>query len=203
MKKIKGGERLTVFYTASYYGKEKYQAYYDLIHEVLKGLSVTVISPEAKNYLTVLPKKVMEQLKDPKLIHYEAIKRGIIIADAVIIEISQEDFQLGHEATLAIMEKKPVLCLSLHEDFSKKIKHDFFFASHYRKETIRPTIQDFLAKVREMSLSKRFNLFLYPQQFEYIAKVGKQQGINMSEYLRLLINRDRYAVTDKSADLDK
>ena len=192
MKQVKGGELLKIFYTASYFGKEKYQAYYDLIREALSEMSVTVVSPEVGNYLLVLPEEVKARLKDPKAIHYEAIKRGIALSDAVIIEVSQEDFQLGHEATLAIMEKKPVLCLSLYEDFSKKIKHDFFFASQYKKVTIRSTIQDFLAKVREMSLARRFNMFLYPQQVEYLAQTSKQQGLNMSEYMRLLINRDRF-----------
>ncbi len=200
MKQVKGGDRLTIFYTSSYYGKEKYQDYYDTVKQALQSFPVTLISPEVGNYLSVLPPKVIENLKDPKLIHYEAIRRGIALSDAVVIEVSQEDFQLGHEATLSIMEKKPVMCLSIHEDFSKKIKHDFFFAARYQKDTVKPILQDFLSKVREMSLARRFNLFLYPQQLDFLSLAAKQQGINMSEYLRQLINRERYSSKTETAE---
>ena len=187
---------MTVFYTASYFGKEKYQANYDLIREAIESFNVTLISPEKGNYLEVLSEEKRRELGDHNFIHYEAIRQGIHKADCVIIEISQEDFQLGHEATLAIMDKKPVLCLSVHEDFSRKINNDYFSGAKYTADSVRGTIQDFFARVRELSRSKRFNMFLYPSQLEYLAKAAGKQGMNNSEYIRHLINTDRRAVRD-------
>lgn len=183
---------MKVFFTASYYGKKTYQKYYDLVHAAIKTFKVDLISPEEGNYLDVLTKETRERLsQNPQLLHYEAIRQGIHLADAVIIEVSHEDVQIGHEITLALMEKKPVLVLSIHEDFSTRIHHDYLFGAKYSKDTIQAAIQDFLARVREMHLARRFNMFLYPSQVEYLEEMAKKSGMNMSEYIRHLINIDR------------
>ena len=91
------------------------------------------------------------------------------------------------------MEKKPVLVLSIHEDFSKKIHNDYFMGAKYDAKNIKGIIQDFLARARELTLSKRFNMFLYPSQIEYLERASKTSGMNMSEYIRHLINLDRRA----------
>lgn len=183
---------MTIFYTASFFGKDRYQKEYDLVLATLGEFGVKLIGTEVGNYKETLSDKTRERFKDqPKLLHYEAISRGIHLAEAVVIECSHEDFQLGHEASLAILEKKPVLCLSIHEDLSKRIFHPFFFGAHYSEKNIKSVIQDFLARVREMSLTKRFNMFLYPHQVEYLETVSKRSGVNMSEYVRKLINADK------------
>lgn len=188
---------MKVFFTASYGGKKRYQANYDLVRETIKRFKVELISPEEKNYHLVLDAATRKKFPDYESLHkdsfwhYEAIRQGIHWADAVIVDVSQEDFQLGHEVTLAIMEKKPVLCLSVREDFSQKIHHDYFFGSKYTKHTIEAVIQDFFANVRELSHSRRFNMFLYPSQIDHLELMAKQYGMNMSEYVRRLINLDR------------
>lgn len=187
---------MKVFFTTSRHG-QKYRVHYDFVRETIKQFTVELISPEEKNYHLMLTGEerrkfpTYEALRDNWFWHYEAIRRGIHWADAVIIEISAEDFQLGHEATLAIMEKKPVLCLSVHEDFSKKITNPYFFGGMYKKETVKGIIQDFFARVRELRHAKRFNMFLYPSQLTYLEQESKNAGMNVSEYIRKLINTDR------------
>ena len=182
---------MTVFYTASYYGKKTYQKHYDLVRTMIKRFKVELISPEEGNYQSVLDSGTAATMTDPFMRHYESIRQGIHTADCTIIEGSYQDFQLGHEATLAIMEKKPVLVLSTHEDFSKKINHDYFFGARHTPQTIEGTIQNFFVKVREFSQSRRFNMFLYTSQVEHLESMGKKYDMNMSEYIRRLINLDR------------
>ncbi len=185
---------MRVFFTVSYYGKKKFQASYDLVHRALTSLRVDLVSPELGNYLSVLDEDTRKRLgNNPGLLHYEAIRQGIHLSDAVVIEVSQQDIQLGHEISLALMEKKPVLALSTLEDFSKKIHHDYFFASRYTKLNVTPLLQDFLARVRQLRQARRFNMFLYPSQSEYLGRIARKSGMNMSEYVRHLINLDRRA----------
>lgn len=80
---------------------------------------------------------------------------------------------------------------SVYEDFSLKINNEYFFGAKYIKQNIRIVIQNFFARVHEFSKSQRFNMFLYPSQLEYLEKAGRQTGMNKSEYVRKLINRDR------------
>lgn len=188
---------MKVFFTASRWGEEKYKVNYALVLGTIKKFNVELISPEENNYQLMLTEEERKKIPDSDALrkdwiwHYEAIRRGIHWSDAAIFEISTEDFQLGHEVTLALMEKKPVLCLSVIEDWRKRISNDYFFTSRYSEKTIESTIQDFFAHVRELSLSRRFNMFLYPTQIDHVTNAGKKQGMNMSEYIRYLINLDR------------
>ncbi len=168
-----------VFYTASFYGKAKYQKNYDMVLKALKQNDIELVSTEEGTY-----KKFSKE-------HYQAIKKGILWAEGVVIEISNEDFQLGHEATLAIQNKKHVLCLSVHEDFSKKIKNRYFHGAKYNQFNIEELVEEFLKFVAGEKLDKRFNLFLSESQLEYIEKVATESGVNKSEYIRGLIDRDK------------
>lgn len=184
---------LKIFWTASYSGKAQYQKYYDLVGRTIGAQpSVEVIATEKGNYQDVLPPTLRNKLsKQPSALHYEAIRRGILWADAVIIEISEQDFQLGHEATLAIQSKKHVLCLSIHEDFSSKINNRYYHAAKYNKMTIDETIEDFLSFARKDLLSHRFNLFLTSGQVQFLKSKGIETGEGASNYLRTLINNAR------------
>ena len=182
---------MRVFYTASFYGKRKYQKYYDLVLKAIEKTGVELISPEKGNYFKVLTEKDYKDIKSKKKLHYEAIKRGITWAQAVIIEISNEDFQLGHEATLATQAKKPVLCLSLNEDFSEKINNSFFYAAKYNEYNIEEIVDDFIKNAEKEALNQRFNLFVSPRQLTYLENAAKRSEMNMSEYLRMLVDKDQ------------
>jgi len=182
---------MKVFYTASYFGKEKYQKYYNLVLAAIGENGAEIVSPEKGNYLGLLTKEEQEKTKDEKERHYLAIKKGIEWAEAEIIEVSQEDFQLGHESTLAILNKKPVLCLSIHEDFSKKIINKYFYGHKYSEMNVEEIVEEFLNKIKERKLEVRFNCFLSETQDSYLSKKAKLTGVNKSEYLRNLIEKDK------------
>jgi hypothetical protein len=65
---------MIVFYTASFFGKNKYQKYYDLVSETLKKFDITLVGTEIGNYKELLSERTKTRLSnDPKLLHYEAI----------------------------------------------------------------------------------------------------------------------------------
>ena len=112
------------------------------------------------------------------------------MCDATVIEVSREDFQLGHEATLAIQAKKHVLCLSVNEDYSKKIKNPYFHGARYNRYNIDEVIGRFISKVDREGLSERFNFFLSPSQLTYISEQARLEGRTTGDYLRGLIVND-------------
>lgn len=114
-----------------------------------------------------------------------------IIKEILEIEISNEDFQLGHEATLAIQAKKPVLCLSVHEDFSEKINNPYFFGAKYNEYTVEEVVEEFIKRCQKRQLTERFNLFLSPNQVQFLEKSSAEKKVNKSEYLRSLIDKDQ------------
>jgi len=181
---------MKIFFTASFFGKTKYQKYYDLVLKELQKYDIDLIGTEVGNYLNVLTPKEKLKLKNKNKLHYEAIRRGIQTSDAVVIEMSQQDFQLGHEATLTIMAKKHVLCLSLFENFAEKIKNDYFHGAKYNDVILPSIIHDFLKEIQKKKYSERFNCFLSPEQLNYLEQKSRKEKINKSEYLRKLIEED-------------
>lgn len=179
---------MKIFYTASYSGKARYQHFYDLVLETIQNQQVDLISPELGNYQTLLTATDHRLFPTDKLLHYQAIKRGIAWADAVIIEISEEDFQLGHEATLAVQNKKHVLCLSLHEDFSQKINNRYFHGAKYSELNIDDIVTDFINGLKKHIYNQRFNCFLSLKQLNYLDLTSSKLGLTKSEYIRKLID---------------
>ncbi len=179
---------MEIFFTASFTGKKKYQNTYDLVIKTLEATGATIFSPEKGNYLDILTKKEIKELKTPNLKHYLAIKKGIAYADAVVLEVSNEDFQLGHEATLAIQNSKHVLCLSVHEDFSEKIRNKYFHGAKYDEYCLEEIIEAFIKKVEGVRLDRRFNMFLSEKQYKILEEMAEGKGITMSEALRGMID---------------
>lgn len=150
-----------------------------------------MISPEKGNYKRRVPERVRTRLIDANSLHYEAIRRGIMAADAVVIEASYQDIQIGYEAALAVAGKKPVLCLSICEDFSQKIDNRYFFGAKYSELNVEEIVGEFVQRVKKKRLGERFNMFLSATQEGYLEKRSEEEGMTKSEYLRWLIDRDR------------
>lgn len=182
---------MRVFYTASFYGKAKYQKQYDLVLGAIEQTSVDIISPEKGNYTNILSANLKKSFKSERIIHSEAIKRGILSSDAVIIEASHEDFQLGYEAGFAVENKKPLLCLSIHENFTDKMRYRYFTGFKYNEYNIEEIVEDFISAVQKDQFSERFNCFLNPSQLHHLRNKAKENDMNTSEYLRSLIDEDR------------
>lgn len=182
---------MRIFYTASYYGKDKYQRYYTMVLRAIEATGTYVISPEKKNYRDLLKPTFIKKLKDEKRIHYEAVRLGILLSDAVIIEASHEDFQLGAEAVFAVENKKHLLCLSINENFTERMKYRYFTGAKYNEYNVEEIVENFIASVKKNQFSERFNCFLTPSQLKYLKERGKIENMNASEYLRSLIDEDR------------
>lgn len=183
---------MNIFFTAPYSGKKKFQTEFDLIRQTLDTHpDVKLISPEKGNYLQILSPTDPIHTDTNRRVHYEAIRKGIEWADAVVFEVSEECFQLGHEMTLAIQSKKHVLCLSLFENFERKIFSKYFHGARYTKETLVPIINKFIARCQKESLPNRFNFFLSHSQIRFLEATAKQKGMSVAEYLRTLIDNER------------
>jgi len=180
---------MKIFVAASFYGKEKYPANFAHILESLKDLEAQILTPDAGKTLTTLKLQNYAKTHNNKNVHYESIRRGIKWAQMIILETSHEDFELGFLTHSALELKKPILALSIHEDFSKKIKSPFFTAAKYNEKNVSSIVSRFVEKNAREELSERFNLFLSKRQLQSIESSAKELGINNSEYLRMLIDK--------------
>lgn len=161
--------KLKIFFTATRQGKEIRQSVYDRIVRSIEKTGEEVISLEAGKYEDYLGKKFIKSVPKDKL-HYIYVRKGINMANAVIIENSDESFQLGHEATLALVYNKPLLCLAKEDPTSRvKIFDTKLKMTFYKSENeIDAIVADFISEVRNNSLSVRFNAKLSPIQKNFL-----------------------------------
>ncbi|MEK7543754.1 MAG: ribokinase [Patescibacteria group bacterium] len=147
---------MKIFFTSPYDGKKIYQPYIDRIVKTIESTGATVVSPEkSRDYFDTFRDENVKKLGDAHRVHYEFVRQGIANADAVIIEASFEDFRVGHEATLAIIYKKPVLCLSQKKDYGDLIRHEAFQGELYTEKNLEPLVLKFLKGVSDTIRSKR------------------------------------------------
>jgi hypothetical protein len=169
---------MNIFFTCSYTGKVKYQKYYDLIVDSIKKTNVALQSPELdKNFPA--PEATH---------HYQQIRDGILNSDAVIMDVSDEGFQLGFEAAQAIQSKKHVLVLSLIRDFSQRIDNRYFHAAKYSELNIDDIISEFVNSLRHHQFDQRFNFFLSQKQLQTLYLNANKLGLTKSDYLRSLLD---------------
>jgi len=170
---------MNIFFTASYTGKARYQKYYDLIIDSIKKTGVTLSSPELDvNFPT-----------PDQIPHYQKIKDGIYNSDAVIMDVSEEGFQLGYEAALAVQNKKHVLVLSLSHDFTQKIDNRYFHGAKYSELNIDDIITDFINSLKHHQFDQRFNFFLSAKQLNTLDLNATKHNQTKSDYLRSLIDK--------------
>jgi hypothetical protein len=171
---------MKIFFTCSYTGKAKYQKHYDLIIKSIKNTGVSLSSPEID---------VSFPTPD-EYPHYQKIRDGICNSDAVIMDVTDEGFQLGYEAAQAIQNKKHVLVLSLLRDFSKKVDNRYFHAAKYSELNIDDIISEFINSLRRHEYDQRFNFFLSKKQLDTLGLNATKSGQTKSDYLRNLIDKN-------------
>lgn len=181
---------MKIFFTASYYGKKNYQKEYDLVLNALENQNAKVISPEKANYLSLLTAQEKKAYSTPEMQHYFAIRKGIQAADAVVLEVSYQDFQVGFEAAYAVESKKYVLALSINQNYGQYLHHPLFHGAQYTQFTLDNQIEGFLHQVQQNQFPERFNFFLSSSQLTFLEEKAQQNGLNKSEFVRHLINKE-------------
>ncbi len=180
---------MTIFFTAALEGKKEYQKYFDFIVKVFQSNNVKVISREIQQYESILSTKDLKGLRKDE-IHYKFVKKGISLANAVVIEASVNKFQLGHEATLALLYNKPVICISRTKDYSIQIQHPKFYSFKYENEKdLEVILKKFIEEYGKKYLSVRFNAFISPEQKTFLDWFSDRQKKNASTIVRELIDK--------------
>lgn len=169
---------MKIFFITPFSEKQKYQKDIDRIIEIIETTGAEVISAEkTRQYQDAFSADNIKKYGSREAVHYDFIRQGVLRADAVIVEVNPGDFRVGHETTLALLYKKPVLCLSNTTDYSKYIKHEDFIAAKYTESTLRPTLINFLTKVSKTILTKRNANFNISTKRWGMEKTGNKKNI--------------------------
>lgn len=137
------------------------------------------------------PEEYPGSVNEPEFLEdfFTDVKRNILISSAVIVDATLDSFESGFKTTLALLYKKPVLCLSHKKDYSVYINDPNFIAAKYKtSKDLEIVLEKFHKKLRNQYLSVRYNGFLTPEQRDFLEWYGQTKGMNISEVIRDFIN---------------
>ena len=115
--------------------------------------------------------------------------------DAVILEASNLNFDMGRLMTLSIFQHKPILLLqekgksqSVELGANRLVNNKSYILG---KDTeLERKIEDFMKAVKKQRLTYRFNLMLSRDINTYLAEQSADKNISKADYIRSLIIQD-------------
>ena len=169
---------MRIFFIAPYLGKQKYQKDYDRIIELIESTGMEVVSAEkSREYQDSFTPENIKKYGSREKIHYQFIRQGVINADGLVVEASFDDLRVGHEMTLALLYKKPVLCLSQNLDYGKYIEHEYFEGHLYNQKNLEPFVLGFVRKISDRIKAGRQLQFLVSGKKWGTEKTGDKKQI--------------------------
>src|SRR3989344_5906871 len=166
---------MRIFFIAPYLGKQKYQKDYNCIIEIVESTGAEVLSAEkSREYQEIFTPENLKKYGSREQIHYQFIRQGVINADGLVVEASFDDLRVGHEMTLALLYKKPVLCLSQILDYGKYIRHDYFTSRLYSQKNLKEIVLKFVRKISDKTKASRNLNFLVSGKKWGTEKIGRK-----------------------------
>lgn len=186
---------MKIFLIGSRSGLKKYRKRYELVLKELKEQRAEVKATFNLTYLDSYPK--LKKVKDLSIlggkykhIHDSIVRESILNSNGVVIEASYPSYRLGFETFYTLSQQKPVLVLSKTRDYSKLVDQPNFFGAKYTNFTLPDEVEKFLKHVKEHKLRTRFNLFISETHKQHIKRKAKKYGVSMSDYIRMLIDKE-------------
>jgi len=159
-----------------------------------KTVNEPILSTIKKMKHTITDGSFEVQEKD-KSAHLAKITREVKKADALVVEATSTNFDMGRLMTLAIFQHKPLLIL---QQRGKELQIDLganrlVNTKSYTAEKLadlEKKLEDFMRAVKKQRLTYRFNLMLSRDINGYLMEQAQEKGISKADYIRTLIIQD-------------
>lgn len=183
-------KHMKIYFNAAVSTKAEYGAVYKKIVSILEQMGHTVI---AEHILGPQLNDLLNESKEQRNKYYQKMKRSIKNCDIMVAEISfPSTVHVGHELTLAMEYKKPVL--ALYQSQKKPVlfwgvEEEQFFAAEYSEENLKSVLEESLIYLTNQ-MDTRFNFFISPSIGHYLDWISQKKKIPRSVYLRTLIEKE-------------
>ncbi|CAN5229927.1 hypothetical protein BH09PAT2_BH09PAT2_02760 [soil metagenome] len=126
--------------------------------------------------------------------HSSQLTKEIKKADALIVEATQSNFNLGRLITLALQQHKPVLMLQKEMNSTPIVigSSRLVNVKTYKSssEDLDDVLKDFIKVAKKQRLTYRFNLMLSRDIDIYLNDKSHESGLSKADYIRELISKD-------------
>jgi len=182
---------MKVFFSASWSARDKYGEIYKRIVEILEKQNFQVYDEtkvlKSVDYFSLTDKE--------KKISYRQMIKEMDKADFSVFEASwPSTIHTGHKITLSYWKNKPVIAFYKEGKGNEPILFRGIESKkvlwiEYNEGNLESKLLEAIEKAKKM-LDLRFNLFIPRNLMAYLDWATKDVGVNKSEYLRMLIEKE-------------
>lgn len=195
---------MKVYFTCSTAQFKKYESIYFVIRDFLVSQNHTL----TRDWLQSAKKRIEVNQIDFEDIQeiYNGCIKAIQEADVVIVEDTVSNFSTGHQITVALQRRKPVLVLwqkQKEKKFKKMFIHgvqsDFLVVKEYDKKNLKEELTEFLSKYEDAQETNRFHLVLQKVERDYLDWAQYNKHKSRTKLIREAIRK----VLDEDSDYKK
>jgi len=183
---------MKIFFIASIFGKEKFQANYQAIIDATEQAGHSIYS---KHIAEPAPIGSDPESKQAAIVSYKKIVVELKKCDAVFAESSTSSTSFGFMINLAVQNGKPVIIF--HSGVNEPRIFSVLEETTDKLQIIRyATVSDIAGEIQfaldfvTSAQDTRFNFFISAEIGSYLDWVSKDRKIPRSVYLRELLDRD-------------
>lgn len=180
---------MNIFFDATYSGFEKYGENYKAIFGAIEKAGHHCLNDDPVKLTQESYVEEMKQGRSAQIEYYNRKMTTLKKADICIFEVSKHSLGIGYMIQRALEEGKPTILLYLKGNepfFLEGDENERLMSYSYEDNTIEKVVEKALNEADELR-DKRFNFFISPKLLRYLDKVGKEQRITKSVFIRNLI----------------
>jgi hypothetical protein len=176
------------FSAARIFSKELHNNYVEIL-AVLNDYGFDVF----ENTVNKKTKSTLEMTESEKIDNYLQIIKWIDRANFCVMEASfPSTLHIGHEITISLEKNKPTIVLYEKGKVPAQfmgLKNNKLIWVEYELGKVRDVLSQILNEIKN-NVDVRFNFFIPNSLFIQFEKTSKDEGINKSELIRRLVEKD-------------
>lgn len=182
---------MKVFFIGSLLYEKEFKEAYEKIFNFLdgKGIKLFSLSLGKNQYNQVFSDEKINRWGKSRT-HNEYLKYMFNYVDCVVVESSKSSFRIGYEANIALNSNKPVLVMANGKNYEDFTHNPRFYGGNYKDlKNMITILDDFVETVFKEHLSIRRNIYITPNQSNFLNQYAKKNDISASRLIRDYINK--------------
>jgi hypothetical protein len=157
---------------------EKHNFIVDAIEEAKHKVWQNILASDQKRKSTIDIAKLMNEIKK---------------SDAVVIESTESNFEMGRFTTLALLQHKPVLMLQKDKYVAPLVLGESRLVTQTSyipgdAKEMKNILANFFKVVAKQRLLYRFNFMMSREMNAFVGEKAQESGVSKADYIRSLIS---------------
>lgn len=189
---------IKIFFSAPDIRNPELHERYSNVVKFLEECNVEVVSLFHNEHTLLLSSKIIDEIKERNLNDQEYLKKeldfyfsqyAIQKCDGVVVESSEDSFQIGYETRSALDLDKPTLSMSNGRRYLTDTRAKFLYTCKYKDyEEMKSYITEFIKFIEKRKKNIHMHLLFTWRESNYLEWAATKYSKSKSEIIRSLIH---------------